>query len=121
MKKEKFDVLGMTCSACSSHVEKNVAGVDGVNSVSVSLLTNSMTVEYDEAVTDDSQIINAVTASGYSAKKQGASTTPGTTLEDAADSRLHCRSSKRGFLFVSSIFAVPAYPICKPSVLYFGI
>lgn len=104
MKKEKFDVLGMTCSACSSHVEKNVAGVDGVNSVSVSLLTNSMTVEYDEAVTDDSQIINAVTASGYSAKKQGASTAPGTTLEDAADERLHGMKIR---LIYSFVFLIP--------------
>ena len=44
---EKFQVTGMTCAACSAHVEKAAAGVEGVNKVSVSLLMNSMTVEYD--------------------------------------------------------------------------
>jgi len=46
--KEKFRVTGMTCSACSLHVEKQVSYLMGVKSVSVSLLTNSMVVEYDE-------------------------------------------------------------------------
>ena len=46
MKSEKFQVTGMTCAACSAHVEKAAAGVDGVSSVSVSLLMNNMTVSY---------------------------------------------------------------------------
>ena len=40
---EKFDVTGMTCAACSAHVERAVRGVEGVKEVTVSLLTNSMT------------------------------------------------------------------------------
>lgn len=47
--KQKFNVSGMTCSACSAHVEKSVAKTQGVQSVEVSLLTNSMQVVYDEA------------------------------------------------------------------------
>ncbi|MBQ3242093.1 MAG: heavy-metal-associated domain-containing protein, partial [Oscillospiraceae bacterium] len=47
--KQKFNVTGMTCSACSAHVEKSVAKLSGVSSVEVSLLTNSMQVTYDEA------------------------------------------------------------------------
>ena len=46
--KERFDVTGMTCSACSSHVEKSVSKLTGVENVSVNLLTNSMQVEFDE-------------------------------------------------------------------------
>ena len=46
--KEKFDVTGMSCSACSSHVEKSVSKLEGIKTVSVNLLTNSMQVEYDE-------------------------------------------------------------------------
>ena len=46
---QRFDVTGMSCAACSAHVEKAVAAVPGVRSVSVSLLTNSMQVEYDGA------------------------------------------------------------------------
>ena len=45
---EKFDVTGMSCSACSSHVEKSVSKLEGIKTVSVNLLTNSMQVEYDE-------------------------------------------------------------------------
>ena len=50
MKKEKFDIQGMTCSSCSAHVEKAVKKVDGVKSVIVNLLSNNMVVEYDEKV-----------------------------------------------------------------------
>ena len=46
--KQKFDVTGMTCSACSAHVEKSVRKLDGVVEVNVNLLQNSMSVEYDE-------------------------------------------------------------------------
>ena len=44
---QKFKVTGMSCAACSSRVEKAVTKVPGVQSVAVSLLTNSMGVEYD--------------------------------------------------------------------------
>ena len=50
MKKQKYEVTGMTCSACSSHVEKAVGKLLGIKQVTVNLLTNSMQVEYDEAV-----------------------------------------------------------------------
>ena len=63
---EKFQVTGMTCAACSAHVEKAAAGVEGVNKVSVSLLMNSMTVEYDTPATPQA-ICDAVTAAGYGA------------------------------------------------------
>ena len=42
---QRFEVTGMSCAACSAHVEKAVAAVPGVSAVSVSLLTNSMQVE----------------------------------------------------------------------------
>lgn len=64
---QKFNVKGMTCSACSSHVEKSVAKVPGVRSVNVSLLSNSMKVEYDEDVTGDAKVIQAVVDAGYDA------------------------------------------------------
>ena len=68
--KEKFDVTGMTCSACSSHVEKSVSKVDGVTKVSVNLLTNSMQVEYEEDKTNADNIIEAVENAGYGASVQ---------------------------------------------------
>ena len=67
MKKEKFDVTGMTCSACSAHVQKSVAGVPGVSQAAVNLLSNSMTVEYEEDKTNAAAIIQAVENAGYGA------------------------------------------------------
>ncbi len=66
MKSEKFQITGMTCAACSAHVEKAASGVSGVNSVSVSLLMNNMTVEYDAPATPQA-ICAAVEAAGYGA------------------------------------------------------
>lgn len=66
---DKYNVTGMTCAACQSHVEKAVARVPGVDSVTVSLLTNSMAVEGTAKARD---IIKAVEDAGYGAKPQGA-------------------------------------------------
>lgn len=68
--KEKFDVSGMTCSACSAHVEKAVKGVEGVTSCQVNLLTNSMVAEFDDAAVEEN-IIRAVQAAGYGASRAG--------------------------------------------------
>ena len=68
LKKEKFDVTGMTCSACSSRVETCVGRLEGVEELSVNLLTNSMVVRYDEAVTGPETIVNAVEKAGYKAQ-----------------------------------------------------
>lgn len=65
--KQKFNITGMTCSACSAHVEKAVSKMEGVRSAAVSLMTNSMVAEYDEGVVTAQDIIQAVTASGYGA------------------------------------------------------
>ncbi len=65
--KQQFNVTGMTCSACSSHVEKAVSKVPGVSAVAVSLLTNSMQVTYDESAASPDAIIQAVAGAGYGA------------------------------------------------------
>ena len=69
--KMKFDVTGMTCAACSAHVENAVKKVKGVESVAVSLLTNSMAVEFDESACNAKAIIAAVKKSGYGAEVAG--------------------------------------------------
>lgn len=66
---KKFNVTGMSCAACSSRVEKAVSKVNGVKSVSVSLLTNSMGVEGSAS---DESIIAAVEKAGYGASVAGA-------------------------------------------------
>lgn len=71
MKKEKFDVTGMTCSACSAAVERAVGHMDGVSAVTVNLLSNNMTVEYDDTLLEPKAIIDTVVDAGYSASVAG--------------------------------------------------
>lgn len=72
--KQKFDVTGMSCSACSAHVEKAVSKVPGVDKVQVNLLQNSMVVEYEEGASDADMIIHAVEEAGYGASVTGRET-----------------------------------------------
>lgn len=65
--KQKFEVTGMSCASCSAHVEKAVRKLTGIKSVTVSLLTNSMTVDYDETIQSSESIIAAVREAGYGA------------------------------------------------------
>ena len=67
MMNKKFNVTGMTCASCSSHVEKSVAKLVGEDNVAVSLMTNSMMVKYDESKISDIDIIKAVEDAGYGA------------------------------------------------------
>ncbi len=67
MNQKKFQVTGMTCSSCSSTVERHVKKMDGVQDVTVNLLSNTMTVSYDETQVDDQKIINTVVKAGYQA------------------------------------------------------
>ncbi len=64
MKTEKFNITGMACSACAAHVEKAVRKLGGVQEVSVNLLTNSMSVEFDEKILSTQDIINSVQETG---------------------------------------------------------
>lgn len=68
---QKFSVTGMTCSACSSSVEKTVKNLEGVSSVTVNLLSNSMMVEYEEGKLSSQSIIQSVFDAGYGADVYG--------------------------------------------------
>lgn len=83
MKTEKFSVTGMTCVACSAHVEKAVRGVTGVTSVNVNLLMNNMLVNYEEPATE-TLICQAVEKAGYGAARMGGrGTATGGNISDA--------------------------------------
>ena len=96
---ENFDITGMSCAACSAHVEKCVGETSGVKNVSVNLLQNSMRVEYDEAVVSADGIIKAVESGGYGASVKGAE------KADAADKR-EMRSNTKQRIIFSVIFLV---------------
>ena len=82
---KKFNVGGMTCSACSSHVEKSVSHVAGVEHVEVNLLAGSMKVRYDGAQASEADIVRAVEKAGYTASpadaEQTSQKTPANTYE----------------------------------------
>ncbi len=107
--KQKFNVTGMTCSACSAHVEKAVRQVEGVDSVSVNLLGNSMLVEYG-GKTGPEQIIQAVTDAGYGASLPGPAgkAAPAARPADAMEEEL--AGMKRRFL-TSLVFLAPLFYI----------
>ena len=82
---KRFSISGMSCAACSARVEKAVGGLKGVESCSVSLLTNSMTVEGNIS---DEEIISAVEAAGYGATPADKKDTPKTEHEKHKNSAL---------------------------------
>ncbi len=67
MMKAKFDVLGMSCASCQSHVDKAVRSLDGVKGVNVNLLSNNMIVEFDERICSIDNILQSVSKAGYQA------------------------------------------------------
>lgn len=66
--KERYHISGMTCSACSSHVEKSINKLKGVEKGSVNLLTETMDIIYDEKVLVPEDIVSAVEKAGYGAQ-----------------------------------------------------
>ena len=110
MEKQKFNITGMTCSACSAHVEKAVRKLDGVKTADVSLMTNSLTAEFDGSVLSVQDIIAAVIQSGYGAalpQKPG-TTAQAVVLEDTA--ALELASMKHRMVW-SFVFLLPLFYI----------
>ena len=120
MKHEKFEVGGMTCAACQAHVDKAVRGVTGVSDVTVSLLSGSMTVDYDEGSVSAEDICRAVDRAGYSAASQdapalspsgGGAATPASraTLKSPTAKLEATADAMRRRLVVSIVFLVPLF------------
>ncbi len=106
--KQRFQVTGMSCASCSAHVEKAVGGVSGVSQVAVSLLTNSMTVEYDESKANAAAIVKAVEDAGYGASPEGGEKKK--SGEEAAKAAADAASaSVKRRLIVSFAFLIPLF------------
>lgn len=124
--KERFDVTGMTCSACSSHVEKSVSKLNGVENVSVNLLTNSMQVEFDENKLDTAGIIKAVEDAGYGAAVKDGHAKSGTKTSGQSDSQENSGLSAveqnvknmKKRLIVSLIFWIPLMYVSMGHMIY---
>ena len=124
--KERFDVTGMTCSACSSHVEKSVSKLTGVENVSVNLLTNSMQVEFDENKLDTAGIIKAVEDAGYGAAVKDGHAKSGTKTSGQSDSQennglsaveQNVKNMKKR-LIISLIFWIPLMYVSMGHMIY---
>lgn len=105
--KQKFDVTGMTCSACSAHVEKSVSKLEGVQCVNVNLLQNSMVVEYDDNALGTTDIIHAVESGGYGASVQGETKMQEAPKNVAAEEMHHMKRR----LIASFCFLIPLFYI----------
>ena len=124
--KERFDVTGMTCSACSSHVEKSMGKLTGVENVSVNLLTNSMQVEFDENKLDTAGIIKAVEDAGYGAAvkdehaKSGAKTSgqSGSQENNGLSAVEQNVKNMKKRLIVSLIFWIPLMYVSMGHMIY---
>lgn len=101
--KQKYDVMGMTCSACSAHVDKAVRHLDGVQDVNVNLLSNCMVVDYDESKVNDAMIQKAVEDAGYKAALE--------TQSVQAQKQEETVDDKKKSLILSFVFLIPLFYI----------
>ena len=111
--KQKYDVTGMGCAACSARIEKGISKMEGVESINVNLLTNSMEVVFDEGVLSSKDIMDEVAALGYGATEEGAKTQVDET--DSTQERRNVIDQEevklRKRFLTSIIFAVPLFVI----------
>ncbi|MBD5552140.1 MAG: heavy metal translocating P-type ATPase [Lachnospiraceae bacterium] len=127
IKKEKFAVTGMTCSACSSRVEKCVSALDGINTCEVNLLTGSMQTAYDDTRLSSGDIIAAVEKAGYGASSLNtASTGKNTGHSDENPLQAAMQKSKQEMktrLIFSFVFWIPLIYVSMFHMFYewFGL
>lgn len=101
--KQKYKIIGMSCSACSAHVDKAVKHIAGVQSVNVNLLSNFMVVEFDEDKVNDALIMKTVEDAGYKAIPEKAEVQQ-TTQNESID-------EKKKSLILSFVFLIPLFYI----------
>ena len=108
--KQTFQVTGMTCSACSAHVEKAVGKTPGVSDVCVNLLANNMQVTYDEGAVSPEGIISAVESAGYGASlpRKAAASRAAEPKEDVMAQEL---AQMKHRLVWSFVFLIPLFYI----------
>ena len=118
MKKNKFNIQGMTCSCCQAHVQKAVENLNGIKNVNVNLLSNSMIVEYDEKTLNDKKIIEAVKNEGY-----GATLAINSQKDKIQNDNENTLNSMKKRLIISICFWIPLMYVAMYHMLYdlFGI
>lgn len=102
MKKQLLDITGMSCSACSSRIEKVVNKMQGVEQMSVNLLKNNAHVTFDESVVDEKTIIARIEKLGFGARVHAANVAAPVPQQDTAAQEME---EMRQRLIGSLIFA----------------
>ena len=113
--KEKFDIQGMSCSACSARIQNTISKLDGVQKAEVNLLTQSMQAEYDESKISSSDIIEQVVKLGYGAQVKGASPQKTEIPKEKEAQKLKKR------FFVSLAFLLPLMYVSMGQMLGFWL
>lgn len=108
MQKKLFDISGMTCSACSTRIEKAVAKHHGINDVNVNLLKNNMTVSYDDQIISANAIAQIVNDVGYHAVLHENSQQSNNNENPPDSSMIELQEMKKR-LWVSLIFTLPLF------------
>ena len=106
--KQKFTVTGMTCSACSAHVDKAVRKLPGVTEVNVNLLGGSMTVDWQGGLTGE-QIIAAVVKAGYGAALPQTESNGAALARPAANAMEEDLKNMKLRLIWSLVFMLPLF------------
>ena len=108
MKSQKFNVTGMTCSACSARIEKNINKTKGVIEANVNLLNNSMMIKYDDSIINEDDIIKVVQDTGYNASSLDSKKTSDKKAEGKTDTEIEIKQMKNR-LIISFLFAIPLF------------
>lgn len=109
---KKFNIEGMTCSACQAHVQKAVEKLDGLSYVNVNLLKNTMDVKYDDTITNDEIIKNAVSNAGYKAYLP----------TEMKQEKVNKTSDKKGRnLIISAIFGIILFYLAMGPMLHIPV
>lgn len=114
MKSQKFDIKGMTCSACSNAVDRAIKKLEGVSEVNVNLLSNSMLVKYDDKVLNDDKIIKRVEDAGYEAILNKVDNIKIEKKDNIAEDEINELKNR---LIVSLIFSIPLFYIAMGHML----
>lgn len=117
--KEKFQIKGMSCSSCVSHVEKAVGKLEGVKEVQVSLLSNNMQVQFEENKLTKDKIIEAVKEAGYEAsvdsKKNQEKNKTNLAKEEIKEMKNRVWIS---FLFLIPLMYISMYPMLEENMQF---
>lgn len=114
--KQKFEISGMTCSACSAAVERAVKKLDGVDDINVNLLANTMTADLNDPA-KIAEVIAAIEGAGYGADAAGAKTAPKQEAESRKSHVLEELKAMKVRFFVSLVFLVPLMYISMGSMM----